>query len=317
MALILPCATQAQSLLDYTFSTGTDATAWVTLSSSATEVSSIYDDDQGSSLINIGFTFQFCGTNYTQWSCNSNGRVRLGSTAVSNYWVNPFTTSSLTNTSYGSDLPLLAAFGMDNTLAGSGVWVKYEVVGTAPNRMLVIEYRTPSEYDEDGDLVNYQIQLEETTNKVRFVYGTTAASYYDSYQSGMASSTSEVVTVTSSHTVAYGPTTTTRSSWPGVNRYYEFTPVIVTCPRPSDLTLSNVTSDAATLSWTPGGAESSWILSDGTNTYTALDTFYTFTGLSPMTDYTLSVRALCSASDTSGHKSISVRTLCGFHYLLR
>ena len=112
MALILPCATQAQSLLDYTFSTGTDATAWVTLSSSATEVSSIYDDDQGSSLINIGFTFQFCGTNYTQWSCNSNGRVRLGSTAVSNYWANPFTTSSLTNTSYGNDLPLLAAFGM-------------------------------------------------------------------------------------------------------------------------------------------------------------------------------------------------------------
>ena len=65
---------------------------------------------------------------------------------------------------------------MDNTLTGSGVWVKYEVVGTAPNRMLVIEYRTPCEYDEDGDLVNYQIQLEETTNKVRFVYGTTAAS---------------------------------------------------------------------------------------------------------------------------------------------
>ena len=311
MALILPCATQAQSLLDYTFSTGTDATAWVTLSSSATEVSSIYDDDQGSSLINIGFTFQFGGTDYTQWSCNSNGRVRLGSTAVSNYWVNPFTTSSLTNTSYGSDLPLLAAFGMDNTLAGSGVWVKYEVVGTAPNRMLVIEYRTPSEYDEDGDLVNYQIQLEETTNKVRFVYGTTAASYYDGFQSGMASSTSEVVTVTSSHTVAYGPTTTTRSSWPGVNRYYEFTPVIVTCPRPSDLTLSNVTSDAATLSWTPGGTESSWLLSDGTNTYTALDTFYTFTGLSPMTDYTLSVRALCSASDTSGTQTIACHTLCG------
>ena len=150
VALALPM--QAQDVSMYTLATGVDATKWVTLSASATEVTSIYDDDEASSVMNIGFTFTFAGSSYTQWSCNSNGRIALGSTAVDNWWVNPFTPSYITDSR--TVFPLIAALGMDNTMAGTGVWCKYEVVGEAPSRMLVIEYRTPSEYDEDGDLVN-------------------------------------------------------------------------------------------------------------------------------------------------------------------
>ncbi|MCR4829773.1 MAG: fibronectin type III domain-containing protein [Bacteroidales bacterium] len=306
--LCVPWVTQAQSISDYTFSTGTDNTAWVTLSSSATEVTTIYDDDEGSAVMNIGFTFQFCGINYTQWSCNSNGRVCLGSTAVDGWWVNPFIATNLANTR--NVFPLISAFGMDNTMEGTGVWCKYEVVGTAPNRMLVIEYRTPSEYDADGDLVNYQIQLEEGTNIVRFVYGTTAASTYDDFQIGLAYSATEVATVYGD-TVHYGATNTTLNSWPGVNRYYEFTSPVVTCPRPTALSLSDITSSGATFSWMAGGTETTWLVSDGTTWYSTTDTFYTFTTLSAMTDYTLSVRALCSASDTSSANTIALRTACG------
>ena len=309
VAMTVPWSARAQSLAEYTFATGTDATAWVTLSSSATELSSIYDDDEASSVLNIGFTFQFCGTNYTQWSCNSNGRVALGSTAVDTWWVNPFTSSNITNSRVV--FPLIAALGMDNTLEGTGAWVKYEVVGTAPNRMLVIEYRTPSEYDLDGDLVNYQIQLEETTNIVRFVYGTSAASYFDDFQIGMANSATDVVTVNTDDTVAYGPTSLTWDEWPGANRYYEFTQPVVTCPRPSDLTVNNITSDSITLSWTAGSTETSWIVSDGTNEYLASTTSYSFSQLTPLTTYTLSVRALCSVGDTSSVNSISATTACG------
>ena len=174
--LVVPWAMQAQEVQYYRMDTGSDTSMWITLSSSATHVLAVEgEDDETSGLINIGFTFSFGGSSYTQFSCNSNGRLRLGSVPCSNHWLLPFT--ELTDPMY-NDLPFITAFGMDNTLEGSGSHVKYELVGTAPNRILVIEYRTPSEYDEDGDLVNYQIQLLEDSNRVRLVYGTTDASNF-------------------------------------------------------------------------------------------------------------------------------------------
>ena len=120
--LAAPWVTQAQNARDYRLDTGVDTSKWVTLSSSATHVTDIEgEDDEASSLINIGFSFEFGGETYTQFTCNSNGRIRLGA-AGSNYWVPPFTT--LTNAQY-NDLPFVTAFGMDNTLEGSDSYVKY------------------------------------------------------------------------------------------------------------------------------------------------------------------------------------------------
>ena len=83
------------------------------------------------------------------------------------------------------------------------------------------------------------------------------------------------------------------------------------CPRPSGLTVEYVTADSVTLSWSSIGTESEWLLSDGTNEYHAYDTTYTFDNLSAYTVYNFSVRALCSASDTSTALYVSVRTACG------
>ena len=83
------------------------------------------------------------------------------------------------------------------------------------------------------------------------------------------------------------------------------------CPRPSGLTVGYVTADSVTLSWSSIGTESEWLLSDGTNEYHAYDTTYTFDNLSAYTVYNFSVRALCSASDTSTALYVSVRTACG------
>ena len=122
--LFVPWVTQAQDVQDYTFATGVDNTMWITLSSSATHVTAIEgEDDAASSCINIGFPFNFGGTTYTQFSCNSNGRVRLGSTVCSYYWAPVFT--QLTDAS-ANDLPVIAAFSMDNTLEAAGSYVKYE-----------------------------------------------------------------------------------------------------------------------------------------------------------------------------------------------
>ena len=81
------------------------------------------------------------------------------------------------------------------------------------------------------------------------------------------------------------------------------------CPAPSNL-VTSVNGDEITLSWTPGGDESSWIVSDDTNSYVATDTFYTFQNLYYNTMYHLSVRALCSSTDTSSAADTHVASGC-------
>ena len=312
VAMALPA--RSQDVSAYTLATGTDATMWVTLSPSATSVTSIYDDDEASSLMDIGFTFTFAGANYTQWSCNSNGRIALGSTAVDGWWVNPFTPTNITNARVV--FPLIAALGMDNTLEGSGVWCKYEVVGTAPNRTLVIEYRTPSEYDVDGDLVDYQIQFDEGTNVVRFVYGSTDATSFDDFQAGMASGVDDVITISSTHTLLTGATTAVLDEWPGENRYYEFTPPTSFCSRVASASIATMGPDFITLSWVDNNS-TSWLVRIDSSSTTGTpvmvsDTFYTFDNLAPQTQYTVSVAALCDGGDTSAWRSITTTTPCTF-----
>ena len=84
-----------------------------------------------------------------------------------------------------------------------------------------------------------------------------------------------------------------------------------TCPKPTALVTSSVTSNSGTLTWTnnstaiqfemlalpcgsavPTASSSGTIITPTTNTYT-------FTGLTPLTCYTLYVRAVCSSSDSS------------------
>ena len=305
----VPWAAGAQEASGYRLTTGVDSSMWQTLSSAAVHVQEIEgEDDEASSLYNIGFPFTFAGTSYTQFSCNSNGRVRLGS-VCSNYWLNPFTT--LTNTSY-NDLPFVTAFGMDNTLEATGSYVKYELVGTAPNRILVIEYLTPSEYDSEGDLVNYQIQLLEDSNRVRFVYGATAASYYGSYQVGLAGAADDYLTVSPlTHSIQIS-TSAIYSVWPGVNRYYEFTPTPEDCPRVSPLDIADVTGTTATVSWAENGSSTEWLVrvNPGNMEIIAYDTTVALTGLMANTQYSVAVAALCSNGDTSRWRTGSFRTLC-------
>lgn len=85
------------------------------------------------------------------------------------------------------------------------------------------------------------------------------------------------------------------------------------CRTPGSPTLSDISETEATLSWTPRNGESSWVVYLGGEEVTSVsDTFYTFTGMSASTQYTVGVRALCAAGDTSSTASKSFRTPCGF-----
>ena len=73
----------------------------------------------------------------------------------------------------------------------------------------------------------------------------------------------------------------------------------VACARPTGLTYDNLTSTSVDLSWTVGGSETAWTLSVNGTEMTGITTNpYTLT-LSPNTDYTVKVKANCSATESS------------------
>ncbi len=309
-AFLVPWSTQAQMLSDYTFSTGTDATKWITLTSPTTIFSSGVDDD-ASSLYNIGFTFPFGESNYTQFSVSSNGIFKLGSPAASSS-----TQAGMFNSSnYTTSLPKICGVAKDIGTAGTG-YVRYQLTGTAPNRVLVCEYLMGNTYSATTSDVAWQVQLHEDSSRVVIVYGSSApATNPSGYQTGLATAGNDIVILNpSTHAALYQTTyyATTYSTWHGVNRYYSFVRPVITCPAPQNLISTALTTTSATISWTAGGTETTWQVARNATSIedTVTTTSYTFTGLTPNTEYTFRVRAVCGTDDASSWRTITVRTPC-------
>ena len=100
-------------------------------------------------------------------------------------------------------------------------------------------------------------------------------------------------------------TTTDSSAWSADAASFTTLP---TCPAPTALTVdaNSVTAHGATLSWTAGGEEESWIINYNGHDTTVIDNPFTFDNLTPATAYTVKVAAACSESDTS-HWTSTVR----------
>lgn len=81
------------------------------------------------------------------------------------------------------------------------------------------------------------------------------------------------------------------------------------CSQPSNLTLSNLTSQSATITWLPGGSESAWEIRFGIEGFDPLSggnlisgitaNSYQIQGLTPFIHYEVYVRALCSGNQPS------------------
>ena len=78
------------------------------------------------------------------------------------------------------------------------------------------------------------------------------------------------------------------------------------CNTPTGLTISNITQNTATASWTAGGSESSWnlqyrpaaITSDWENITNITEPYYTLTGLNANSSYQVRVQAVCENSSS-------------------
>ena len=131
-------------------------------------------DDGIQSAIPIGFTFNFDGTNYTDFGVSTNGWMKLGATAITTGA--PNYTNGLSNSA--ANRPLIAAFWDDNHRnTGS---MQYAVTGSAPNRILEVGWNNVniggSGATSATNLASYKIRLYETTNVIEIIYGPTMAS---------------------------------------------------------------------------------------------------------------------------------------------
>ncbi len=135
----------------------------VNMGSGTTQLIGSNQDDQSSSVTNIGFSFEFMGSTFTQFSASSNGAIRLGGSTIS-------------STTIGTSFPLnnqsiIAPYLQDIETHSNGK-VHYKLVGSSPNRCLVVEFLNMRiNFNSTSSNATFQARLYEGTNIIEFVYG--------------------------------------------------------------------------------------------------------------------------------------------------
>lgn len=113
----------------------------------------------------IGFTFNYNGAPYDKFGVNANGWIVLG-----NGFVN-FTGANLTVPINGTLNNVIAAFGRD-LQAQTGCSIRFETIGNAPNRVLVVQWDRYKRANQVSlDSIGFQIRLNEADGSVNMVYG--------------------------------------------------------------------------------------------------------------------------------------------------
>jgi hypothetical protein len=251
-----------QGLQDYAFSTGTGGTLY---SPSWTQLIASGQDDAVSSVTNIGFTFTYDGTGYTQFSANSNGRMRLGGTAIGTTWSNPFNSSN-----YSGNCPAIAGVGQDCS-TGSAGYVKTGLYGSSGSYIRVIEFMLNTSSSTSGTTyIKFQIQLFQAGNEVRIVYSGDYSNAPSSYQIGLGNASYNKFWYVDpgNHTTEYSTTytSTTYSSYPGSTRYYSFKPAKPAATIPYACDFENST-ERGNWDFSNGSYTNKWMI--GTNTYSS------------------------------------------------
>ncbi len=293
----------AQSLEDYIFTTGTDNSKWIPIPLNT----SLIDPGTGadgsfSPLQDFGFTFNFAGTDYTDFSVNTDGSISLGRLAGALNYTYPFNTTNIS-----ANCPKINFLGCDGYMLPSG-YVCYEVVGTAPNRVGVVEFSlsTYLSVSRPAALV-WQVQFYETTGEIQVVYGPSPFIMPNVVrQIGMASGADDLIMVDRNHIATYYTSGQSSSIplciWPGPYRYYHFAPSNG-CLKPSNFAVDIVSANAVNLSWSPRGTASSWdvYVTDEPEypnewtipTMSVSDTFCTISNLGSSHRYFAYVRSNC------------------------
>ncbi len=295
-----------QTLVEYTFSTGTDASKWVDITTGATPlIAGSAGDSKASEVKRIGFTFPFGEETYENFSVNTDGNLRLGNTVTStSYYTTPFS-SSYSN----SNNPKINAFGCDGYSYTANHYVKSKLVESTK---LVVEFCLGT-YTSTTRSYEYKWQIHlYSTGVIEIVFpdsgGIPSTAPAVAHQCGLCVNSSDGWIISSSnntatHFTAGSTTTNAASTWFGANRYYRFAPPVISCPKPRNVHATTLSKTSATIEWESDA--SNWTIHYGTSS--TLSTYSTatasgdptknLTGLTANTTYYVQVQANCGGGD--------------------
>ncbi len=175
---------------DYVFLSGTgsaiDMTGSTTLMVSG-------DDDVWSSAQPIGFDFMLDGQSFSYFIASTNGPLVLGtSSSLSFSYIYAYNSFNSANCPH----PIITAFFDDLVASGNGVRTK--LIGTAPNRVRVVDWEAYLWYGSGTSTEFYfQVRLYEGSNKIELYYNemTSAEETGSNGQIGAALSTSNYISI--------------------------------------------------------------------------------------------------------------------------
>lgn len=122
-------------------------------------------DDVAAGPFNIGFTFPFYGTNYTQAYININGTVNFGSSY--NRYANVPLNTAISGTNI-ADNSIYAFWDDLNTNSARNIY--YATVGSSPNRKFVTQWTNIYFHGTSIQLGTFQVILYEGSNEVQIQY---------------------------------------------------------------------------------------------------------------------------------------------------
>ena len=314
----------AQSTANYSFSSV--ATGTLTPMTGATNlITGSATSNVASSVANIGFTFYYMGTSYTQFSVNSNGQMRLGATGIAGTAQTPATSTAL-----------LVPFNGSNLLPTGGL-AQYVVTGANPNRILTVEWLNIV-IPTAGTTSRFQVRLHESAGVIDYIYGTMynnkatalVTSIYHSSSTAGSGTIGSVASIntnspTYSSTLLSTTNLTASSAIPnltsvadGSRRIFTFSPPAATiAPNWAVTPITNLTGNGMTLNWNDNSTtETGYQIYNSTDNVTftlvgttaANITTYTATGLKDVTTYYWKVVAFNEGTAPTSTSVISQTT---------
>ncbi len=215
-------------------------------------------DNQISDAFPIGFKFNFFGEIYDKFFISNDGFILFDALGTKNF--SSWDPQTLPNTAFPNNLVALSWADTDPSLGGT---IKYQTIGTSPNRKLVVEFSSIRYFGSTNSITG-QIILYENTNHIELHNQNVLNHPANTQTQGIENQAG---------TQAFTVVGRNRTNWNSVNEAFRFTPDPATW-------LWNTAETTASIYPTTTGSYSI-TYTQGTNIYTAFATVTNACGTPP------------------------------------
>ncbi len=253
---------------------------FIDISSTGTNLN-LADDTEAP--VTLPFPILYQGSLFTNITVGNNGGIVLGTAAAQ---VGYTMTAGSGLYPYVQDL---------NTANGGGA-VYHGVVGSAPNRKFIVSWNNIPHFGGGTDGATFQVIIEEATMEIYYVY-------QDVQMSNVAWTNGADAEIGLRGNVQNIDVSMNNANYLTANSCVHFN--YTNCPKPTNLTVTNLLPTTATISWTPGLAnENSWTviygpagfnpLTSGTSQVVTAPTTQ-INGLVQLTEYDVYIYSACGS----------------------